>query len=630
MRSGMMVQGVGRCLWLGVLGMLIGLNPAQAWVIAPYIQELRADSATLAWERETAAMVTLRYGPADASNTKVALPPDAPLQQLRIDGLEADTVYQYSLEADDDFSKGQFRTAPESPRPVTFALVGNTYDWEDHISESGLAAHLAQWSPDLMLHSGNMVADADEPAAWQAHFQRFAGLVNSHWMIPARGRQDGSLLGDRSEDLFSRYWGQELGSAGVHAFDWGNTRFIVVAHESLLRMSEVLDAHMEDNSMPHTVLLSHNPLYSAGVLSVPNPQTLIPAGAREGLTRYLERYDIPLYLSGSLPIYERSFPLKLGVRDRDGVSYLVQGGAIGGHYPMPFTVASDRIEDITAPTYSIIGMEADHLWLRTFAWHEVEADFVEIDYAILGYPIRLLRESLRELESTGDVEAQKAVIADLGAMGDPEAFDALLAFLEPEHPQALRRAAALALQRIADVDQAEALLPYLSDDDLTVRRHVARALEAASPWALTRELGRLALNPEQDPVVRETLLGAVHRHGPVYYTVDVAEQLLMQPELPPRLKKRAAFAMGETAERRDFEVLLERVREVTGPEALFWVGDVLNELSRGEVETDPESAFMTSTPGAERDAFIEDWRYYMERRLLTERRQEQGRTTGND
>ena len=607
-------------LMLQILGLTYSGMVSATFLVEPHINDVSSDGVVLIWETEEPTESLVSYGlHADALET-IAVSGTESLQKVRLTGLEPDSIYLYQVKAGNTIVENRFVTAPAAARSITFVLTGNTYSWDNAFEETGMWAHMAQWSPEFILNSGNLVESANEQDDWRAHFTRFASLLKHTWMVTARGSRDGRLMGNRDADWFARYHELPGDDKAFASFTWGNTHVIVVANESILAVPEYLDKHMASVEVPRVVLLTHSPVYCAGHFSTTDTNKELAQGPKKAVAEALDRHGIRLHLSGSTPVYERTHALREDLRDdQKGTVYVVHAG-IGGHYPEWFTAVNDRVADVTSPGYTVFRMDDDMAWLRTYAWNASERGFMEIDYRILwdeeSRPIGVLHE----LQNADNTLERLHAIELLGSMAYRPAAETLMSFLQPQFDLPERRAAAEALYRLADEETAAMLLPFLDDADANVRHHIALALEMCAPRELTLALGEIAADASRDVAVRIALMGAVHRHGPDYYAADIAERILRQPNLPDSLEARAAYAMADTARRIDFEMLIERAIDVSETNALVWLGNALNEITRGEVELSPDSPFLQTQPGEARTVFTDQWKYFMERRLLSERR----------
>jgi len=613
-------------LTLQILSLAYSGIVSAEFLVAPHVNDVSNDSVVLIWETEEPCESMVTYGlHADALET-IAVSDNDTIQKVRLTGLESDSIYIYQVKAGDTIVESRFVTAPATARSITFVLTGNTYAWDKKFEESKMWAHMAQWSPEFILNSGNLVESANEPDAWRAHFNRFAPLLKNTWMLTARGNNDGRLLGNRDTDWFARYHALPGDDKAFSSFTWGNTHVIVVANESILAVPEYLDKHMASIDAPHVILLTHTPVYCSGHLSAIDAKKELAQGPKKAVADALDKHGIRLHLSGGTPVYERTHALRDGLRDdQNGTVYVVNAG-IGGHYPEWFTATGDQIAGISSPTYTVFRMDEDKVWLRTYAWKASERAFTEIDYRILwkdaNEPVSILH-NLREAE---DTRTRLNAIELLGALAYTPAAETLMVYLQPQYDLSERRAAAKALYQLADEATAPQLLPFLNDTDADIRHHIALALASCATRELTLTLGEMAVDTSRDTNVRIAMMGAVHRHGPEYYTADIAERILMQPNVPETLIDRAAYAMADSAQRIDFEMVLERVHEISTQNALLWLGGALNSLSSGEIDISLDSPILRSHPGDERLEYIEQWQYFMERRLLTERRAAQRRT----
>lgn len=613
-------------------------------LVQPYVQNVTPTAATILWESKETNAGTVHYGPGEALGFEARETQARDLHRVRLEDLKAGTRYHYGVPVGTRTYRGTFKTAPLGRAPVTFVVVGGTRNWGNAWADSGMADHAAQWDPDFFLHTGNLTADGSDQAQWREHLARFATSLALAPMIPARGASDGLRsinttsiavpkdIADRDEarrramadlqrrrelaanhrDYFSIYHDLPGTDTSLTSFDWGATHVVLIDVDRVRGAAEPLDAHLKQASRANLVVVQYPPIYASGMH---NPQVRGHAAGDADmapLTQVLERNQVLLHLSGGGQTFERSQPLRDGKRARGGVTYVVQGGETPSTFPEHFTAASAWQLRNGGPAYTVVHLEQDGGWTRSYALDRDGAIREVDDHAFWrgeAQPKAALARVLEagESPSVQDVEA-------LGYLAYGPALDALVPFLKHDDA-ALRRAAARALRAIGKPAATPGLIESLGDPDPQVRHEAARALEIAMDPAQARELVPVVLDPARDKMVRVCLMGALEQAAPFYQTVDAADLILHQPDAPPVLRERAAHAIARVATRDDIDALRALVVREEDRFPLLRLSLALNQLCAADVDL---RAVAAATPGPARMKFAGTWGKAYEDLLFSE------------
>lgn len=578
----------------------------QGFHIRPHLNNVTRDGVTLIWETRQPAESVVEYGLEGAYDQKAAGAADKHnIHRVRVDGLEADTVYSYRVRAGADVQESTFKTAPAADRPMTFVVVGDSRRWDATWEGARMAEHAAQWNPEFYIHNGDLVLNGHQKDLWPEHFNRFHELNQRLLMVSARGNHEGSQVFDTENDWFAKY--HELPGDGepYACFDWGNTHFVLVSFEQIPGAAAFLDKHMPAVNRQYTVLVQHYPVYCSGYYGPADSRKDMGDRQMKPLAEAIDRNNILLDIAGHTHIYERMFALRRGQRDdRNGCVYIVNGGDINANFPEAFTAMRDDRETMSKPTYTVIHMGDDRVWFRTFAWGKTEQGIIEIDYCVLWRDEAVPKAALETLAAAEGADLLKA-IEELGAMTYQPAAEALLPYLE-NPDAAVRRAAATALRRIGNADVAPELLAHLADDDPHTQREIARALEIASGATLAPAIADAARDATLDPKARVALIGALEFNAPKPLATQTAIAVLQDPATPGPVRERAAYALVDTAGEGDIAALCDLFDRETEMYVVLRLAFTLNELCGRRQALDDDSPIGKSKPG-ERRPFIEKW-----------------------
>jgi len=578
----------------------------QGFYIRPHLNNITQTGATLIWETHEPDQGVIEYGRDGEYARKAEGAPDKNIHRVRMTGLEGGKEYNYRVQAGDDGQEASVKTAPAEPRPITYVVMGDSRRWGDRLGKTEMAQHAEQWDPEFYINNGDLVGNGHVYEQWPEHFQRFHSLSKRKLVVTARGNHEGSSIFDKENDWFGKY--HELPGDGepYASFTWGNTHFVLISFEQTPGAGDFLDEHMPDVDSKYTVAVQHYPVYCTGYFS-PDDSRKAWGQQLNALARGIDRHDIDLDIAGHTHIYERLFPLKDGKRnDREGCTYIVNGGDIGANYPEYFSAVTDNRYTMDQPTYTVVHMGSDRVWYRTFVWSKVDEEITEIDYNVIWDDEAVPKAEFEKLEDAEGEELMAAIEA-LGAMMYQPAAKALVPYLE-DRPEAVRRAAAKAIRAIGNGDVSPKLVPYLNDDDLVVRRQLARALEIAMDPDLTAQVAKEVVDAEQDQDTRISLIGALQFHASAAAAKETMLELLeLERREPARVRQRAAYALKRVVTEEDIDLIADMFRDEPARYVTLRLAFTLNELSGRRQNVDDDSAIGLSEPGEARDEFIDTW-----------------------
>jgi hypothetical protein len=322
-----------------VLSALLVFTAAQANAAAvvrePYLQQVSASAATVAFRTDAACAARIHYGQGAltqqangaASGTRHAV-------ELR--DLSPGTEYQYQLEACGTRlgPVRKFRTAPRpGTRSVHFAAVGDF--GTGGADERAMAAEVLRQRPELLITLGDNAYNSGTEAEFQTRFFEpmaaalaevplFASLGN-HEYVTAAGQPylDNLYLPSNNPHRSERYY----------SFDWGHTHFVTLdsscamgyatlAECTVAEQKAWLEKDLAESSAPWTVVFFHHPPYSSG-------EHGSTALMQKEFVPLFEKHGVDLVLTGHDHNYERTHSLKGGqvvpANTPGSVVYLVVG-----------------------------------------------------------------------------------------------------------------------------------------------------------------------------------------------------------------------------------------------------------------------------------------------------------------
>lgn len=346
----------------------------------PYLQRTQSDSLRIMWTGladDACGVDVTRPGgePVVSVESTVDLdahPADARQHFADISGLESDQLYCYSIRSFDGtplMGRAGFRTAPEpgSKVPLAFAAFGDSgYGGSD---QAAVFAQLKTVRYDFVLHTGDVAYDAGERSELEEYFfDVYEPMLVSIPTFPVAGNHDyRSDAAAPFREVFSLPEnGGEEGRERWYSFDWGQTHFVALdtqqVNEAQVRW---LQADLERNALPWTIVYAHNGPYSSGAHG--SNQAF-----RDAFGPLLEAHGVQLVISGHDHHYERTEPI-------DGTTYIVTGA--GGRGTREPSVSSWTAFNLDVLHFVYVTIDGPDLRL-----HAIDATGQEFDFTHIVNP----------------------------------------------------------------------------------------------------------------------------------------------------------------------------------------------------------------------------------------------------
>jgi hypothetical protein len=273
--------------------------------IGPYVQDVRADSFTIVCETAQDLPVTVQA----AGQSLVSV---GTHHVLRVGGLQPGQRVPYQLLADGKIVAGGSVALPDRTRPLSFLVYGDTRDNQ----VGGALVQLGRsLTPDLILHTGDLVHVGDDVNYWYTFFREQAPLMADVPLYPTLGNHE--IYRDPQARQFQRFFTLPEHSAGrfYYAFDYGPARFVVLdANHPDSQQTAWLAGELERaqrDKVAHVFVLLHHPPLSVG-------EHCGAALRQADWVGLFERYRVRAVFAGHDHAYERL--------ERNGVRYFVSGG----------------------------------------------------------------------------------------------------------------------------------------------------------------------------------------------------------------------------------------------------------------------------------------------------------------
>ncbi len=244
---------------------------------------------------------------------------------------------------------------PTSPPSLTFAVLGDTRT--QHEVHRRVVERLLAAAPDFVLHTGDLVADGNDPALWETFFEIERDLLTRVPFYPALGNHEGN------SPLYFEHFDLP-GNERWYTFEHENARFICLEvdgsadYEPGSEQYVWLEQTLAANTQPWLFAFFHFPPYTSA------EEAGYERSLRRALVPLFERYGVDVVFNGHKHNYERN--------EVNGVTYVVTGG---GGAPLYAPVERE-------PTQAAFAL-AHHFVLVRIAGDRLEATTISVDGEVL-------------------------------------------------------------------------------------------------------------------------------------------------------------------------------------------------------------------------------------------------------
>ncbi len=332
---------------LPLLLLLTALPAAAARIErGPYLENMAKDMVTVRFRVDAATPAWVTYGAAPDCERFLTIFPAAREQKAPLFGLLPDTTHCYRIYLPADQStgvykayEGTFATFRDEDKPrFSFLAFGDSGSGTPE--QLQLAGQMDKFSPDFVLHLGDMVESGLDADADAQYFRPYAGLQARVPFFQALGNHDyGADARAAAGRGFLRanyvpFHSTPLTGLPPHYyfFDVGNARFFVLdanafdgakfapSLEPGSRQYRWLERFLARTDKTWKFVAVHEPLYSTGA-----------HGTSEAELKALEplflKYKVDLVFQGHDHDYERTTPVRAGAPDEaEGIVYVTLGG----------------------------------------------------------------------------------------------------------------------------------------------------------------------------------------------------------------------------------------------------------------------------------------------------------------
>jgi hypothetical protein len=392
---------------------------ARAFLFVPHADSVTGRSARLVWVSDPGVepgAVTLTGGGATTRVTAEAKPADDRRELLHVaalDGLQPGVRYSYEIACGGATMAGAFRTPPQGAGPFRFVIYGDTRSLPER--HAAVAGAIAKEDPDLVLHTGDLVADGDDWDLWKKEFfDPAAPFLRECAFWPVRGNHEETAA--LYHDLFV------LPNSGLHySFDWGNAHFVVLdvyqAGKDRQAMLEWFRKDLAQNKAEWTFVVYHEPSFNVGGHG--------SAWGREDFLPVMYDYGVDFAVAGHSHLYERFLPI--AQPGRKPIIFIVSGGGGAPSYPVaPSPILAGGI-GASVTHYCAFEMDGNRLKMTAKLPDGSVIDRLELVKTDNAYQPEVMAQTLDYVEATGIEFLFAEAKVELPALPAPgEAVDAVL------------------------------------------------------------------------------------------------------------------------------------------------------------------------------------------------------------
>ncbi len=307
---------------------------SHALVLGPYLQHATAEGIRILWQTEQASDSRVRYGQALPLQNSVEASELQTLHELELHGLEPGATYFYQVSS--RFAGGaieselfSFQTALPDDQAYAFVAVSDSQSNPDVWQK--IAAQAWGERPNFVIHAGDLVGTGSNTRQWINEFLRPAATLMAR--VPLY-----SVLGNHEQDA-KNYYDYMANPEPEHrySFHYGNAQFFMLdSNRDCSEGSEQfrwLEANLAASEATWKFVVQHHPPFTSD--SDDYGDAFRGTSARgdrrvQPLIPLYETYGVDIVFFGHIHDYERSWPLRDGKIDEQGVTYLQIGGAGGG------------------------------------------------------------------------------------------------------------------------------------------------------------------------------------------------------------------------------------------------------------------------------------------------------------
>jgi len=264
-------------------------------------------------------------------------------------GLEPNTIYHYRLKTSEPWESEDytFKTAPVKGEQKTSFKFVTLNDVQGSYETFEKAVQMVKKeNVDLILYLGDFTRSGSQPE-WDLWFKCGKEIFREVPLMSVRGNVDGTLYLDQFAFPGNERW---------FSIDYGNVHFVFL---STMTEGEVAEQRpwllndLQENNNTWTIAMAHKAAFGSAAQNGPEQYIV------DHWVDVFENYGVDLYLNGHEHSYERTWPLKGGEINEDGIIYITNSSAGDEFYPAVRTWLTAKAKG--APSYMIFTVQGSQI-----------------------------------------------------------------------------------------------------------------------------------------------------------------------------------------------------------------------------------------------------------------------------
>ena len=226
----------------------------------PYLVDMGSNAVTVMWQTDipTVGKIVVSNGETTAEYTTTK---PSRLDSLRIKDLSPDSRYFYRLSVGSkSIASDAFRTFPVNPRPVSFAVYGDTRSNPDRHARV-IKAMAAEKNLDFVLHTGDLVSDGSKLENWiPGYFTPTHSLIGRVPFYTVEGNHDGDTFYYQYRGMGNVPW-YSFDELNIHVIALDSTQSFDVGSAQYKWLISDLEKH---KNAKWKFIVLHSPVYTSG------------------------------------------------------------------------------------------------------------------------------------------------------------------------------------------------------------------------------------------------------------------------------------------------------------------------------------------------------------------------------
>ncbi len=341
---------------------------APAAHLGPYLQNVDRESISILWETSDPVAGEVEAVAVGQAPVRAADKDATTFHELRLTGLTPGTRYSYRVRwpgyQSDAYS---FRTAPPAGTSK-FRLVAYGDTRTNPSAHSAIVAGIVGEKPDVVVHSGDLVANGKELSQWKPQFfDPLAALMREVCVFTVLGNHE------NNSPHYYRYFALP-GNEAWYTFDYANARFFCLdTQQTCAPGSEQyrwLESQVQRQWAGWKIVVLHAPIFSV------HPSRPV-SSLRWTLQPLFLKYGVDITLGGHDHHYGRSHPVGPAFGPGRPTYHFITGGGGAPLYPVEKKPWAPVVN--STYNYVVLDFDGDRAAVRAMDKDGKEIDALALD-----------------------------------------------------------------------------------------------------------------------------------------------------------------------------------------------------------------------------------------------------------